>query len=147
MSQRTERVAGEVRAIIGEVIARRELKDPRVQGAGLITITHIRMSGDLRQAWALFTVHNAGDAELEHVRDGLDRASGYFRHAIARRLRLKVTPALNFEIDRVFEQASRVEHLLQEIASTAPAKADGGEQSTDGAGDGDGAVDDDQRRE
>ncbi len=67
--------------------------------------------------WALFTVHNAGDAELDHVREGLDHASGYFRHAIARRLRLKVTPALSFEVDRVFEQATRVEQLLQEIAS------------------------------
>ncbi len=116
-STRTERVAGELRAIIGEVIARREIKDPRVQGAGLITVTHVRVSGDLRQAWALFTVHNAGDAELDHVREGLDHASGYFRHAIARRLRLKVTPALSFEVDRVFEQATRVEQLLQEIAS------------------------------
>ncbi|HEX3697420.1 MAG TPA: 30S ribosome-binding factor RbfA [Polyangia bacterium] len=150
MSQRTERVAGEVRAIIGEVIARREIKDPRVQGAGLITITHVRLSGDLRQAWALFTVHNAGDAELEHVREGLERASGFLRHAIARRLRLKVTPTLNFEIDRVFEQASRVEHLLHEIASSAPPNPEGGEQSTDGAeqsADSDGAGDDDQQRE
>ena len=122
MSQRTERVAGELRAIIGEVIARREIKDPRVQGAGLITITHVRVSGDLRQAHALFTVHNAPDAELEHVREGLDHASGYFRHAISRRLRLKVTPALSFEVDRVFEQASRVERLLQEIATESGAE-------------------------
>jgi ribosome-binding factor A len=127
VSQRTERVAGELRAIIGEVIARREIKDPRVQGAGLITITHVRVSGDLRQARALFTVHNAPAAELEHVREGLDHASGYFRHAIARRLRLKVTPALTFEVDRVFEQASRVEQLLQEIASESGGGADAGD--------------------
>ena len=125
MSQRTERVAGELRAIIGEVIARREIKDPRVQGAGLITITHVRVSGDLRQARALFTVHNAPDAELEHVREGLDHASGYFRHAIARRLRLKVTPALTFEVDRVFEQASRVEQLLHEIATESGSSGSG----------------------
>ena len=129
MSQRTERVAGELRAIIGEVIARREIKDPRVQGAGLITITHVRVSGDLRQARALFTVHNAPDAELEHVRQGLDHASGYFRHAIARRLRLKVTPALTFEVDRVFEQASRVEQLLQEIAGAPAPHDDDGEKN------------------
>ena len=134
MSQRTERVAGELRAIIGEVIARREIKDPRVQGAGLITITHVRVSGDLRQAHALFTVHNAPDAELEHVREGLDHASGYFRHAIARRLRLKVTPALSFEVDRVFEQASRVEQLLHEIAAESGA-AEGSDEAEDEAQD------------
>jgi ribosome-binding factor A len=118
-------VAGELRAIIGELLARREIKDPRVQNAGLITVTHVRITGDLRQARALFTVHNAGAAELDHVREGLDHASGYFRHAIARRLRLKVTPALSFEVDQVFEQATRIEHLLQEIASQAPAAAPG----------------------
>jgi ribosome-binding factor A len=125
VSQRTERVAGELRAIIGELLARREIKDPRVQNAGLITVTHVRITGDLRQARALFTVHNAGAAELDHVREGLDHASGYFRHAIARRLRLKVTPALSFEVDQVFEQATRIEHLLQEIAAQAPAAAPG----------------------
>src|SRR5947209_6932002 len=50
MSQRTERIAGEVRAAVGEVIARQEIKDPRVRGAGLITITHVRLAGALRQA-------------------------------------------------------------------------------------------------
>ncbi|HET6284452.1 MAG TPA: 30S ribosome-binding factor RbfA [Polyangia bacterium] len=121
MSQRTERIAGEVRGIIGEVLAHREIKDPRVAGAGLITVTHVRVTGDLRHARALFTVHNAGEAELEHVREGLDHAGGYFRRAIASRLRLKATPTLTFEIDRVFEKASRVEELLKEIAAPSAA--------------------------
>ena len=59
MSQRVERVAGEVRAVLGEVLARDEIKDPRVRGAGLITVTHMRVSGDLRHARVLFTVHSA----------------------------------------------------------------------------------------
>lgn len=114
MSQRTDRVAGEVRAVVGEVLARDEIKDPRVRGAGLITVTHVRVSGDLRHAWAMFTVHDADDAKLERVRQGLDHASGYFRQAISRRLRMKVAPAVKFEIDRVFEQAERIEKLLGE---------------------------------
>jgi ribosome-binding factor A len=121
VSQRTERVAGEVRAVVGEAIARQEIKDSRVRGAGLITVTHVRVSGDLRHARALFTVHGAGEAELERVREGLDHASGYFRKAIGRRLRTKVTPALTFEIDRVFENASRVESLLREVAVASEA--------------------------
>jgi ribosome-binding factor A len=138
VSQRTERVAGELRAIIGEVIARQEIKDPRVRGAGLITVTHVRLSGDLRQARVLFTVHNAGEAELARVRDGLDHAAGYFRQAIGRRLRMKVTPTLRFEIDRVFEQASRVENLLREIAPHP------GEGETAGGEDEDGDEDEDE---
>jgi ribosome-binding factor A len=110
-----ERVAGEVRAVLGEVLARDEIKDPRVRGVGLITVTHVRVSGDLRHAKAMFTVHGLDEAGLERVRAGLDHASGYFRHAIARRLRTKVSPAVTFEVDRVFEQASKVEGLLREI--------------------------------
>jgi len=119
VSQRLERVAGEVRAVLGEVLARDEIKDPRVRGAGLITVTHVRVSGDLRHARALFTVHDADAATLERVRQGLDNASGYFRQAIARRLRMKVAPAVKFEVDKVFEQAERVEQILREEAEAA----------------------------
>jgi len=121
VSQRVDRVAGEVRAVLGEVLARDEIKDPRVRGAGLITVTHVRVSGDLRHARALFTVHGLDAAGLDRVREGLDHASGYFRRAIASRLRMKVAPAVTFEVDHVFEQAERVEKLLHEIA---PAAAD-----------------------
>jgi hypothetical protein len=60
------------------------------------------------------------------VRQGLNNASGYFRQAIARRLRMKVAPAVKFEVDTVFEQAERVEKLLREDAAAraaAPAAA------------------------
>src|SRR6266700_711570 len=131
MSQRTARIAGEVRAVVGEVIARQEIKDPRVRGAGLITITYVRLSGDLRQARALFTVHGDGELELDRVREGLDHANGVFRHAIPKRLRMKVTPHVTFEVDRVFEQAAKVEELLREVApagasAEAAADVDGG---------------------
>jgi len=132
VSQRMERVAGEVRAVVGEALARDEIKDPRVRGAGLITVTHVRVSGDLRHAWALFTVHDLDAAGLERVRQGLNNASGYFRQAIARRLRMKVAPAVKFEVDTVFEQADRVEKLLrEESASRAESAAGSGPEDVD----------------
>ena len=142
MSQRLERVAGEVRAVLGEVLARDEIKDPRVRGAGLITVTHVRVSGDLRHARALFTVHDADAAKLERVRQGLDHASGYFRQAIARRLRMKVAPAVKFEVDKVFEQAERVEQILREesAARGEPSPTTSGPEAGDdesGEGEGD----------
>jgi ribosome-binding factor A len=124
VSQRTDRVAGEVRAVLGEVLARDEIKDPRVRGMGLITVTHVRISGDLRHARALFTVHGLDEAALDRVRAGLDHASGYFRRAIASRLRMKVAPAVTFEVDHVFEQASRVEQILHDIGPGRAAVGD-----------------------
>src|SRR5450755_3610343 len=72
MSVRVERVAAEVRGVLGEVLSRDEIKDPRVRGAGLITVTHVRISGDLQHASALFTVHGLDAAALEKVRQGLN---------------------------------------------------------------------------
>jgi ribosome-binding factor A len=110
--------------VLGETLARDEIKDPRVRGAGLITVTHVRISGDLRHATALFTVHGLDAAGMERVRHGLDNASGYFRQAITRRLRMKVAPAVSFEVDHVFEQAERVEKILKEIEPAKPESTD-----------------------
>lgn len=116
MSQRVDRVSAEIRNILGEIIVRGEIKDPRVSAAGLITFTHVRVTGDLRQARALFTVHDANEETLEKVKEGLESAAGFMRRAIGSKLRLKVTPSLTFEIDRVFDQEAKIDALLREVA-------------------------------
>jgi ribosome-binding factor A len=116
MSQRTERVAGEIREILGEMVVRAAIKDPRVRDAGLITITHVRVTGDLRQARVFFTVHDADDAGMEKVRAGLQSAAGFMRRQVGECLTLKVTPELTFEVDQVLEQEAHIEQLLRELA-------------------------------
>jgi ribosome-binding factor A len=130
MTQRTERVAGEIREILGEIVVHQEIKDPRVRSAGIITFTHVRVSGDLRQARAFFTAHGLDDESLERVRQGLASASGYMRRRIAERLRLKSTPALTFEVDRVFEQEAHIDALLRQVANGEPVDKDS-EKKTD----------------
>jgi ribosome-binding factor A len=124
MTQRTERVASEIREILGEIIVRQEIKDPRVRGAGIITFTHVHMSGDLRQAKGFFTVHGMDDESLERVRQGLSSAANFMRRRIADRLRLKSTPALAFEVDRVFEQEAHIDALLREVGEAAGKKVE-----------------------
>jgi ribosome-binding factor A len=95
----------------------------------------VRVSGDLQHARVFFTVHGADAAALERVREGLEHGSGYFRQAIARRLRLRVAPAVKFEVDKAFDQAERVDKLLREDAAAHPASEP--EAAPDGHGDGD----------
>ena len=116
MSQRMERVSGEIREVIGEMMARSAIKDPRVRGAGIITITHVRVTGDLRQARVFFTVHGADEEFLNRVRSGLQSAAGFMRRQVGERLRLKVTPELAFEPDTMLEQEAHIEQLLREVA-------------------------------
>jgi ribosome-binding factor A len=132
MTQRTARVAGEIRDVLGDIVARQEIKDPRVRIAGIVTFTHVRVSGDLRQARAFFTVHGMDQESLERVRQGLISAAGYIRRRIADRLRLRSTPSLAFEVDRVFEEEEHIDALLEEV------RAQRGEESTEGGEGGEG---------
>jgi ribosome-binding factor A len=120
LNQRVERVASEIREVLGAALSRGEVKDPRVQQSGLVTITHVRISGDLREAHARFIVHDADAETLERVRQGLTSAAPYFRRLIGQQLRLKVTPALIFEIDTVFDQEAKIDALLREVAEPKP---------------------------
>jgi ribosome-binding factor A len=120
MNQRVERVAAEIRETLAAALSRGEIKDPRVQQAGLITFTHVWISGDLREARARFIVHDADEDALERVRQGLTSAAGYFRRLVGRQLRLKVIPALSFEVDTVFDQEAKIDALLREVAGPKP---------------------------
>jgi ribosome-binding factor A len=135
MTQRTERVAGELRDLLGELVARQEIKDPRVRIAGIITFTHVRVSGDLRQARAFFTVHGMDEEGLERVCQGLTAAGGYLRRRIAERLRLRSTPSLIFEVDRVFEQEAHIDALLKEVRAEKMREGTEGEEGTEAPSD------------
>jgi ribosome-binding factor A len=54
------------------------------------------------------------------VRQGLTSAAPYFRRLVGQQLRLKVTPALIFEIDRVFDQEAKIDAILREVAEPKP---------------------------
>ena len=115
MNQRLERVSSEIKEILGQAVVRGEIKDPRVRDVGLITITHVRVTGDLREAHAAFIVHDADEATMGKALQGLNSAAGYLRRLIGQQLRLKTTPTLTFEIDRVFEQEAKIDRLLHEV--------------------------------
>jgi ribosome-binding factor A len=129
-NQRVQRLAMEIREILGEIVTRQEIKDPRVQDAGLITLTHVRLSGDLQKATALFTVHGADKKALAKVRDGLNHAAGYLRRRLGRELSVRTVPTVQFEIDDVFEKEERVDALLREL--------DKGPRGAGGEGEGNG---------
>lgn len=118
-TNRPERIAQEIRLMLGDFVARDEIKDPRVRDAGLITFTHVKVTGDLRQARVSFMVHGLDDKQLAGVRQGLQSASGYLRRLIGDQLRMRYTPTLEFVVDRVFEQEARVDSILREIGKPA----------------------------
>jgi ribosome-binding factor A len=105
---RPERVSDALRAVIAELLAR-DIKDPRI---GMVTLTRVEMSPDLKHARVFFSC--LGDEQArERSLAGLRSASGYIKAHAARRLKLRFTPELTFIFDPSLERADRVVTLLR----------------------------------
>jgi len=107
---RPERVAQMVQQLLGELFAR-GMRDPRI---GLVTITGVKMSPDLREARVYWTVHGDPD-QRKHTAKGLDKARGFLRREIGLQLKLRVTPDLHFTYDEAIDRGERIEQLIRNV--------------------------------
>lgn len=108
-ASRMRRVDEAVRAVLSDAITR-ELKDPRV---GFVTVTAVRTSTDLRHARVYVSVLGDEAARRECL-DGLASATGYLQRQVARKVRLKHTPAITFHYDDSIDRGMRITELLSE---------------------------------
>ncbi|NLJ56447.1 MAG: 30S ribosome-binding factor RbfA [Firmicutes bacterium] len=109
--QRFQRVAGEIKKEISEIL-RLELKDPGLME--LISVMAVEVSRDLGLAKVYVSVY--GDAgEKEKALKILDKAKGFVRHEIGKRIRLRHIPEIEFHLDRTLEYSARIEGVLKEL--------------------------------
>ncbi len=111
---RHERIAGEIRQEIGVMLAG-ELKDPRL--AGLATVTEVRVTPDLKQARVYVSVMGT-EKERASTLKGLSAASGFIRHELCERLRLRRAPEVHFVLDRSGEYGDRIDELIRRTQSS-----------------------------
>lgn len=110
-SQRQLRVGEELRHVLAGVLARGELRDPHLADRS-ITVSEVRVSPDMRHATAY--VMPLGDREhAAEVVGALNHAAAFLSNEVGRRITLKFTPSLHFEIDTVFDEAQRIDNLLK----------------------------------
>jgi ribosome-binding factor A len=107
---RMRRVDEAVREVLGDAVSH-DLKDPRV---GFVTVTEVRTSADLRHARVFISVLGTPDEQAATL-DGLRSAHGVLQARVARELRLKRTPALEFALDDTAERAARLEALIDDV--------------------------------
>lgn len=96
---------------VKEIIAKRlekGLRDPRL---GFVTITDVRMTGDLQHASVFFTVYGS-DQEREDSYAALKAATGLLRTEVGRNIHARLTPTLEFIPDAIPENAAHVADLL-----------------------------------
>lgn len=108
--RRPQRVAEAIREVVAVFLAE-EARDPRI---GLVTVTGVRATRDLKRAVVTFVAHGDEQAQRSSL-EGLTAAAVAIRRALARRLQLRVVPELVFEPDLVIEHAARINQLLASI--------------------------------
>ena len=108
-SQRQRRVGELIREALSESLARTQFRD-LVLSEVRLTVTEVRPAPDLRSA-KVYVMPLGGERASETI-DALQRAAGYLRGEVNRRVRLKFSPTLRFELDRSFETAARIDRLL-----------------------------------
>ncbi len=106
---RTDRVGALVQSALSELLLR-DVKDPRI---GMVTVTGVKLSPDLKHATVY--VSTMGDAAAQtRTLKGLASARPYLQSHVGRKLGLRFTPELRFEIDPSIDAAARLERLLQQ---------------------------------
>ena len=108
-SERQARLADRIRVLIAERLEK-GLRDPRL---GFVTITDVRVTGDLQHASVFYTVLGS-EEERASSAAALKAATGMLRSEVGRRLGVRLTPTLEFILDAIPENAGHIEDLLRE---------------------------------
>lgn len=104
------RVADQIQRDLAEIIAY-ELKDPRV---GMITITEVQVTPDYAHAKVFFTMLNDDPEAVQKALQGLNKASGFIRGQLGRRLTIHATPEVHFVYDSSTARGMELSKLIDE---------------------------------
>ena len=107
---RLGRIDEEYRKELSQIIGY-ELKNPNV--TGMISVTKVKVTNDLKFAKVYVSILNSKN--IKDTLAGLKKSSGYIRSELARRINLRNTPELIFELDDSIEYGAKIDSILKEI--------------------------------
>lgn len=108
---RALRLAGTIKKIVARALET-EIKDPRL---GFVTVTDVRVTGDLQQASVFYTVLGSEEDRV-NTAAALTSAKGRLRSLVGAELGIRLTPTLEFHLDAVPETAASLERAMHEAA-------------------------------
>ena len=109
---RARRLAERIQQIVARMLDTR-IKDPRL---GFVTVTDVRVTGDLQNATVFYTVLGS-DEERAASAAALASAKGLIRSEVGKQTGIRLTPTLEFVPDAVPETAASLEEALREAAA------------------------------
>ncbi|EMG8495537.1 ribosome-binding factor A [Acinetobacter baumannii] len=121
--QRLKRMADSVQRELSELI-RQELKDPRL--GGLVTISGVKVSPDLGYADVYVTVmgrelsDDQNEVAHRETLDILNKASGFLRQELSRRIKTRITPRLRYHYDKTNAYGNYMFGLIEKAVQDLP---------------------------
>lgn len=128
---RARRLAGRIKQIVATHLDG-HVKDPRL---GMVTITDVRVTGDLHDATIFYTVFGDEAAHADSAA-ALESAKGVLRSEVGRQTGVRFTPTLTFHLDSLSDDARHIEDLLA-VAARADAEVEAVRRGATPAGDAD----------
>jgi ribosome-binding factor A len=117
VSQRKQRVEHGLRDVLTEMIAR-EVRDPRVRAATLLTVARVELNVDLSVAMVYVSIVGGDPAG---VLAGLAKAAGFLRGPVGRKLNLQHAPELRFVADPSIDMSEKIAAILRDDEERARA--------------------------
>ena len=125
-SNRISRINEEIQRELSEQF--RRLKDPRVSQTGMVSITRVDTTGDLR--YARIYVSALDKSQEKEVLKGLKSAAGFLRRELGRSLQLRYTPELQFVTDDSIQHGAHILEVLRQVEQQDEARG-GAQQETE----------------
>ena len=119
-SNRIGRINEEIQRELADQL--RRLKDPRVSQVGMVSITRVDTTSDLRYARVYISALNCPDEK--GLLKGLKSAAGYLRHELGSRVDLRYTPELQFFVDDSIAYGAHILDMLNHVKPADPRNAD-----------------------
>ena len=107
---RLGRIDEEYKKEISQIISN-QIKNPNV--TGLISVTKVKVTNDLKYAKVYVSILNSKN--LKETMEGLKKSSGFIRSELARKINLRNTPEILFELDDSLEYGAKIDSILKEI--------------------------------
>ncbi len=107
---RIKRINEACREALGEIL-QEEIKDPRI---GFVTVTRVEITQDLQHGKVWVSVLG-NEEEVEEAVAGLEKAKGFLRRELGRRVRMRYTPQLSIHLDHGAEVSEQVQMILKEL--------------------------------
>jgi ribosome-binding factor A len=109
-SRRPQRLALQIQHEVSVMISR-DMKDRRI---GFVTVTGVRLSPDLRHAKIFVSIMGSKSTKTESL-EILTHATGWMRHELGQRIRMKFLPDIVFQEDTSQDYGERIDRLIDKI--------------------------------